>query len=162
MSGHQDLQRFQASADPNSLLHYVQKIGKEPREYQEAVDALLPVFNALSAGKKPAYAGLNRDALRARPREVGDILRWMAASADTEMRITALELMGQVGAESFIPDLTPYLSSESKRERLAAIASLGEIASERSMEALKAVIQDPDPEIRTAAGIAFFKLSSRL
>ncbi|MDQ3803242.1 MAG: HEAT repeat domain-containing protein [Acidobacteriota bacterium] len=157
-----ELQRFQASADTDSLLRHVRRLGKDPQKYQAAADALAPVFNALAAGKKPSYEGLRPDALREREQEVSDILRWMAGSENVETRIAAIELMGLVGAQSFTDDLTRFLSSGDKRERLAAIGSLGEIASERSMGALKTVAQDPDPEIRTAVGAAFFNLSSKL
>ena len=161
-TGGQDLERFQDSADPDGLLRHVRRAGKDPQKYQEAVNALAPVFDALAAGKKPSYEGLGRGRLRARPDEVGDILRWMAESRRAEMRISALELMGVVADESFVADLARHISAEGKTERLAAIASLGETGSERAVEALKAVMRDPDPEIRAATGAAFFNLSSKL
>ncbi len=94
--------------------------------------------------------------------EVEDILKWMADSEKADIKVTAMQVMGFLGWESFITYLSQCLSSGIKWERLAAIGALGEIPSEQSLDALRVVVEDPDPEIRTATGAALFKLSSKL
>jgi len=158
----QGLQRFQDAGDVESLLKFVETTGKAPRNYQEAANSMAPIFQAISSGRPPAYDQLDRETLRHRMSEVEEILKWMADSKKAEIKATAIQVMGFLGWESFIPYLSQCLCSGIQWERLAAISALGEIPSERALDALRAVVEDPDPEIRAATGAALFKLSSKL
>ena len=151
-TGKHDLEQFQDSGDINSLLRFVRAEGKDQDKYKDAVGHLKLVFDAQMFGVRPIYENLDRVALRQCMAEVTDIVGWMASSDKADLKIRAIELIGFLGWEPFLPLLEQHLASEAKWERLTAISALGQIASARAVTILTAVTDhDPDPEIRTAA-----------
>jgi len=147
-----NLKRFQENGDIESLLHFVRTSGRDEETYKAALDDLKPVLDALSFGWRPIYKNLDLTALRKRVTEVTDIVVWMAGSDSADMKSRAIELMGILGWESFIPLLRQHFSSEAEWERLAAIRALGQFSGDLTSEIFHAAAEyDPSQEVRDAA-----------
>jgi HEAT repeat protein len=142
------LQRFQEYGDTKSLLEFVRLSGRSVQKYARAVGALAPVFEALTHGERPSYESLDTGALGHLMAEVEDIVEWMAAGSKADIRTRAIELMGALGCERFVPRLEGFLFSQVQWERLTAIAALAQIPGERSAELLRIAADDHDPQIR--------------
>lgn len=147
--------------DMESFMSLTRAAGKDPRQYREAAAYLVPIFQAMADGKQPDCDELNREVQNPMP-DVEGMLKWMAEDHQNDVKITAIQAMGFLGWEGFVDFLGQYVSSGTKPERLAAIGALGEIPSERAVDALRIVVEDPDSEIRLATAAALFKLSSQL
>ncbi len=141
------LQHFQDFGDTNSLLDFVRADGRDARKFQKVIELLASVFEALSFGVRPLYNNIDRNALRLHTTEVENIIKWMADSNKADMKTVAIELMGFLGWESFVPRLERCLLSEFKWERLTAIKALEQMGSERAIEILRVAIDDSEPEI---------------
>ncbi|HEX9988837.1 MAG TPA: HEAT repeat domain-containing protein [Chloroflexia bacterium] len=145
------LNGFQETGSLDSLFEYVRASKRDEQRYREAADALAPIFEALQFGEQPQYDRLDANALRARMSEVEDIATWMAHSSKADLKSTGLELMGFLGWDSFLSCLEESASSEADWERLTAINALAQVPTPRAAEALKAALEDSDPQVRRAA-----------
>lgn len=144
------LRRFQDLGTKEALLVYVQTLGQETAEYEKAMDAIEPVLRPLSFGMRPAQELLDREALQRWPDAVRDILSWLADSQKADRKTAAVELMGALGWESFIPRLEQLLSSAVPWERMASVQALAQMGTSRAIRLLRGAVMDPDPAIRNA------------
>ena len=147
-----NLKAFQERADVDGLLRFVRASGRNEAAYQGALNDLKPVFEALSFGWHPQYEQLDVTALASRAAEITDIINWMAGSAKADMRTSAIDLMGMLGWQAFIPSLRHHLESSAAWEREAAVRATGRFSGEWTVEALRAAAErDPNAQVRDAA-----------
>ena len=147
-----NLKRFQENVDIESLLHFVRSGGRDEEIYKAALDDLKPILDALSFGWRPIYKNLDLTALQGRMTEVTDIVIWMAGSDSADMKSTAIELMGILGWEAFIPLLRQHFSSEAEWERIAAIRALGQFTGDFTSGIFHAAAEyDSSQEVRDVA-----------
>lgn len=82
-----------------------------------------------------------------------EVLAGRAANAELspEQRIEATAWLGQLGEATAVTKLTELLKSSDTRQRLAAVEALGKVEDRTAIDALIVSLEDPAPEIRTAA-----------
>jgi HEAT repeat protein len=147
------LEHFQAHGDRESLLAYIRLLDRNVKEYEAVVAAMEPVFDGLLFGERPCYESLDVNVLRRNRAETEAIVRWTAASSKADIKTSAIELMGVLGWDTFIPLLEQMLSAPAQWERLTAVSALTLISSGRARELLNRAARDPDPQVRKAARI---------
>ncbi|RLC09178.1 MAG: hypothetical protein DRI57_22615 [Deltaproteobacteria bacterium] len=104
--------------------------------------ALGILSDALSKGENPSDAqGINER-----------ILNYLENSDDERERIICLKALDNSAAPSIIPEIEPYLVSESVAERSAAVGTLRNFSDDYSLELLaEALENDPETSVRDTA-----------
>jgi hypothetical protein len=92
--------------------------------------------------------------------------RWLPIVLDEmtsmveEMRLEAVRAAGGIGHSDAVPELAELAWSDELEVRLAAIAALGQIGSDRASEVLQGIAEDPDAaEVHEAANDALEEMS---
>ena len=147
------LVRFQEYADSGELLLYIRLANFDEESFAAAIDAMQPIFTALTFGEEPYYDASDVLALESRRPEVVLIVQWMLDSPKADMRAAAIRLMGLLGWSEFRPSWEHILNTSSAGwERLAVIQAIDQLQEPWVVESLTNLLNDPDPEIRLAAG----------
>lgn len=119
--------------------------------YQEAAAALGGVLKQLGFGETPRYGELDTAYLERRESETVAIVNWMEDSGKADMKSCAVELMGVLGWEAFLPRLERLFTDGVRWEHLAAIRSLARMPQPQAEAFLRRAARDPDAEIRAEA-----------
>ncbi len=145
---------FQETANLRSLIEFARASGRDAKGYERVADGLEPVLGPLRLGEHPRYGEVGTAELE---REVGatcDIVRFLAASPKADLRVAGLTLMGILGWDEFIDDLSDAARSPEQWERLTAIDALARAGSALSFGVLDALREHSDPETRDAVAAA--------
>ncbi len=70
---------------------------------------------------------------------------------DEHVRMTAVEVLGDIGSEAAIDSLRGALQDEVKEVRIIAVDALRDIGGEVSIDSLREALQDKDVEVRKSA-----------
>lgn len=93
----------------------------------------------------------------------GDTDRYLEGlrSANPEFQMQAVVYLGQHGDASAVPALLAVLESGPATDVKRSIAeALGRLADPRAAPSLLKILQDPDPQVRTAAIVAMAKINA--
>ena len=145
------LQVFQSSGRKEDLLAYLRATGRKPDEHSAAIDALGLALEPPSFGLRPAVRVPDREGLVKHAAATTEILAWLSASPKADLKTAAMELMGSLGWDAFIPALERSLSSSAVWERIAAIQSLALVPGQRAADLIRGAAGDADPAVRAAA-----------
>lgn len=145
------LEAFKRLGRREDLLAYVGARGGNPDPYAAAIDALRAALEPLAFGLRPALGALDRESLREHAAATTEILDWLADSPNADLKTAAMEVMGSLGWEAFVPRLERALSAAPSWERVAAIDGLAKLPGRRAAELVRRAVDDPDPAVRSAA-----------
>jgi hypothetical protein len=149
-SGHH-LKAFQSSGRKEDLLACLQAEGRDPADHLAAFEGLEEALRPLFFGLRPAPEDLDRRRLGEHATATTEILHWLAGSPKADLKTAAIELMGGLGWETFVPHLERALSSPASWERMTALRSLARLPGSRAAELVRRAVDDPDPAVSAAA-----------
>lgn len=79
------------------------------------------------------------------------IAEMLARETKQQVRLDAIIALGEIANPDAIPYLLPFLQSENKFCRWAAVGALGEIGNEESLNAIATCLNDSDEDIKNEA-----------
>jgi HEAT repeat protein len=114
--------------------------------------AVAPLLNAMAAGGLPR--GVGSAAVVAIGTPAVPHLLEHARGGSGEGRVTAAELLGQIGDPSSTPTLLVLLRDPAPAARAAAAHAFERLADDQAAEALAVALGDTEPAVRVAAATA--------
>jgi HEAT repeat protein len=91
---------------------------------------------------------------------VETLINHLLNETDLETQRTIIKSLGQIGQESVIPHLAPFLADNEPTIRIATATALGQIGTEKVLSYLLQSLTDQNPKVRTVAAIALGEIGT--
>lgn len=144
------------AAAARSLAHFIllAEWGQfDPRQAESALAALLSEYEKPMAALEIRRAALEAMAAAPHPR-ITELISEAYEDGPYELQLSAIFAMGNNADERWLPILIEELGSPSPDFRAEAARAIGMIGSADAVDALEALIEDPEKEVGMAAIIA--------